>query len=73
MNKIKDLLSRIDTLEPIFRAPADDAKEQKRRDVLLRYVVISLSGSALSTSKEVQGHRSGTEEVVQGAGAAAIC
>jgi len=64
MKKIRDISSRIVTLEAIFRTPTDDAIEQKRRGALLRYALVSLSGSVLSPSKNVQGHRSRTEEVV---------
>jgi len=38
--KIDGLLSRIATLEGLFETPPGDVAEQRRRDGLIRYVII---------------------------------
>ena len=72
--KIQDLCSRTDSLETIFRKPANDVAEKERRDELLQYVIASHHlDQALNSSKQVQGHRGSTAVFVGEVRTAVIC
>lgn len=63
--KIKDLLLRIAELETIFRAHADDVKEQTRRNELLRYVIVPPPFRiGLISFQQAQGRRGGIAVVL---------
>lgn len=49
--KIRDLLSRITTLEAPFATRPGDVAEQRRRSELLRYVIVLPLGPVLSSSQ----------------------
>lgn len=50
-DKIEAILSRIAKLEEIFKVPAGDEAGEKRRSELLRYAIVLLLASALTSFK----------------------
>ncbi|KAF9646352.1 hypothetical protein BDM02DRAFT_3118769 [Thelephora ganbajun] len=72
-SKLEVLLSRIVTLEERFYSRPDDVEEQRRRDKLIRYVVIPSSDSVLNSFQRVRTHRRTTAASVREAGARAAC
>ena len=56
-NKTEDLLSRVATLEPDFATLPGGVDEQRRRHQLIRYVVLPLWSSILTSLQQAQGHR----------------
>jgi len=72
-DKIEDLLSRVAALEADFATLPGDVDEQRRRRELIRYVILSLWGSTLTSFQRAQGHRGEIAVFLQEARAAAIC
>ena len=64
-NKIEDILSRVAILETLFATSPGDVAEQRRRDQLIRYVVIPPLDSILSSIQQVQGHRRTTAAFIR--------
>ncbi|KAF9642939.1 hypothetical protein BDM02DRAFT_1798063 [Thelephora ganbajun] len=56
-NRTENLLSRIAALEEHFYSRPDDVEEQRRRDKLIRYVVIPPLESVLRPFQRVRSHR----------------
>jgi len=56
-NKIEDILSRVATLEANFATLPGDVDEQSRRSELIRYAILFLWDSTLTSFQQAQGHR----------------
>ena len=55
-NKVEDLISRVATLEADFATLPGGVDEQRRRRELIRYVVLPLWGSVLTSFEQAQGY-----------------
>jgi len=56
-NKIEDLLSRVATLEELFATLPGDVAEQRCRSEVIRYAIIPLLDTVLSSFQQARGHR----------------
>ena len=56
-NKIEDLLSRVAALEADFATLPGDVEEQRCRHQLIRYAVLPLWNSTLTSFQQAQGNR----------------